>query len=100
MGKKDRMLKAAQQYSCPWCSRHSGFGSGLSGVSNITSAMARDLVSVLRRPESLLTPAIAAHCLDCRESVAICGYCDHPNRHTGIDMTCDNCRKHINATNL
>src|ERR1700722_16092474 len=91
MGKQDRMLKAAQQYSCPWCSGHSGFGSGLRGVSNIASAVVRDSVSFLRRPASLLSPSIAAHCLNCHESVAICGDCDPPNTHTGIDMICLDC---------
>lgn len=63
-------------------------------MADIASVGLRDLVS-LTRPGAIFDPAINAHCLDCREPIAICGYCDHPNRHTGIHMVCSNCQRHI-----
>src|ERR1700728_2024716 len=98
--KDDRLREAVQQYPCPWCSKHAGFGSGPARVSDWMSSPARGLVSFShpkKGMDALFSPTILVHCLDCRQPVVACGHCDHPNRDAGINMACANCRKTISA---
>ena len=91
-------IPEAEQYSCPWCSKRSGFTytdtNTIEGwFKGIGRAMATALVNPRRYFKSFFDFAILGDCLNCHRHVAICPHCDHPNRPIGLFQSCSNCGK-------
>jgi hypothetical protein len=100
VSKIDRMLEVAKQYPCPWCNERSGFEVGAYLRSDKWSLAVRSSLAPIVSPVKFMqgvvalgSAGISVHCLSCHQSVGICGYCDHPNRHIGIFPPCSNCKK-------
>jgi hypothetical protein len=95
--KDEHMLEAVQQYPCPWCSEQSGFGRGVYSGYQRLSAEVRALAQFLNPVKAFTNmfgpTGMMAFCLKCHQPIAICGYCDHPNRDIGVFMVCNNCGK-------
>jgi hypothetical protein len=93
-GRSDRISRAGETFSCPWCSGRAGYLPEREGVRGWTSSMIRGAVRSVRPekdPGASIRPTLLARCTMCHERVGICGHCGHPNRSAGLSPLCDVC---------